>query len=236
MRTGGAGRVGIALLRLFDYVPSPRCSFISPSSCSVPSYPPNVASSPLSSPTLSQLEPPERRVHERSPRKTDVVPDLLDSTISSLSLSFQSRRTRFTRSDTHIRTVLPHQLRDRTFVPVLRHTQDRPGPAHQERRQRRETMGEPGLLIPSRPVIATLPAEDQLFLEGDGDPYGKPVAHQRQEVREDVTQMVAAGERAHRVDDHPDGVPDEAGDAREGPAQDLEVDAAAVGGRHGVGD
>lgn len=48
--------------------------------------------------------------------------------------------------------------------------------------------------------------------------------------------MVATGQRADRVDDYPDGVPDEAGDSREVAAQDLEVDAAAVGRRHGIGD
>ena len=48
--------------------------------------------------------------------------------------------------------------------------------------------------------------------------------------------MVAACEGAHGVDDHADGVPDEARDAREAAAEDLEVDAAAVGWGDGVGD
>lgn len=48
--------------------------------------------------------------------------------------------------------------------------------------------------------------------------------------------MVATGQRADCVDYYPDSVPDEAGDSREIPAQDLEVDAAAVGRWHGVGD
>lgn len=48
--------------------------------------------------------------------------------------------------------------------------------------------------------------------------------------------MVTTGKRADRVDDYPDGIPDEAGDPREISAQDLKVDAAAVGRWHGVGD
>lgn len=48
--------------------------------------------------------------------------------------------------------------------------------------------------------------------------------------------MVATGERADGVDDHAHGIPDEARDAREIAAEDLEVDAAAVGGWDGVGD
>ena len=48
--------------------------------------------------------------------------------------------------------------------------------------------------------------------------------------------MVAPCESAHGVDDHADGVPDEARDAREAAAEDLEVDAAAIGWGNGVGD
>jgi len=47
----------------------------------------NVSASQLSPPILSQLEPSERRVQERSPRKANVVPDLLYSIISSLYFS-----------------------------------------------------------------------------------------------------------------------------------------------------
>ena len=46
--------------------------------------------------------------------------------------------------------------------------------------------------------------------------------------------MVAAGEGTDGVDDHADGVPDEARDASEVAAEDLEVDAAAVGWWDGV--
>jgi len=48
--------------------------------------------------------------------------------------------------------------------------------------------------------------------------------------------MVTTGKRADRVDDYSNGIPDETGDSREVSAQDLKVDAAAVGGWDGVGD
>ena len=73
-----------------------------------------------------------------------------------------------------------------------------------------------------------------MFFDGDGDPDGQPVAHEGEEVCEDLAQVVAAGEGADGVDDDADGVPDKAGDFLSRGAEDLEVDAGGVGGWDGV--
>lgn len=91
-------------------------------------------------------------------------------------------------------------------------------------------------MIPHRPVIARSPPKNHLFLDRDSGPDGEPVAHDSKEISEDLTEMVPAGEGADEVDDDTDGGPYEARDARCGAAEELEIDAADVGGEDAVGD
>lgn len=75
-----------------------------------------------------------------------------------------------------------------------------------------------------------------MFLERDGHPDGKPVAHEREEVGEDGGEGVAAGECAGGVDDDAEGVPGPAGDAGGGAGEELEPEGGAVSWGDKVGD
>lgn len=91
-------------------------------------------------------------------------------------------------------------------------------------------------LIPHGPVVARPPPEDDLFLDRDGDPDREPIAHDREEIGEDLTEMVPSREGADEVDDHTNGGPDKPWDTRGCAAEDLEIDASYVGWEDAVGD
>lgn len=80
-----------------------------------------------------------------------------------------------------------------------------------------------------------MPAEDE-FLDQDGKPNSNPVAHESEEIGENLREMSAACQRADGEDDHADGVPDHPGYFFGVPAENLEVDAGRVGWGDGVGD
>ena len=137
---------------------------------------------------------------------------------------------------THISTILADAGGYRPDIPDLRHTENRTRPAYQEGNQRRNPDRQLLSLVPRRPVVPSCPPENDLFLDRDRDPDRHPVPHQREEVGEDLAQMITSSEGADHVDDDADGVPDQARDSREPAAEDLEVDAHHVRGRHTVGD
>ena len=75
-----------------------------------------------------------------------------------------------------------------------------------------------------------------MLLNDDRNPDADPIAHQGQEVREDLGQMCAAGDGADGIYDERDCVPNEARHHFKVPAQSLPVDAACVSGSHDVRD
>ena len=68
-----------------------------------------------------------------------------------------------------------------------------------------------------------------MFFQHDGHEDREPIAHQREEVAEDVVQIVAARDRAHKVDDHDHARPPVAGHRFPVAAQHLHAQRCGIG-------
>lgn len=122
-------------------------------------------------------------------------------------------------------------LRHGSRVPRLIHAHDGAGPADQEGEQRRDAEREALLVLPGGPVegdAAQAPEQDVL-LDHDGDEDADPVAHEGEEVFEDVEEVVAAGDAADELDDDDEHDPHPARDGFEVAPEDLHVDGGGVG-------
>ena len=75
-----------------------------------------------------------------------------------------------------------------------------------------------------------------MLFEHDGHEDGDPVAHEGEEVFEDVEEVVAPRDAADELDDHDGHDPEPARDGFEVAAQDLHVDGRGVGARDVVLD
>ena len=156
-----------------------------------------------SPPIVAQLQPPQPRKDNSSPSKTNIV--------------------------AHITSILAHLRRNRPNIPDLRHGQNRTHPANDESDKSSKTNRQLAVIIPSIPIPPqTAPfTEDQVFFQDDGDPDRDPVAHEREEVCEDLGQVGAARDGADGEDDDSQAVPDHARDFLEFRSEDLEVDEDA---------
>ncbi len=70
-----------------------------------------------------------------------------------------------------------------------------------------------------------------MLLDHNRQPRADPVTHERQEVFEDIEQVVAARYRAHELNDHEDETPDPTGDGLGIATQDLAAQTGGVRGR-----
>ena len=68
-----------------------------------------------------------------------------------------------------------------------------------------------------------------MLFEHDSDEDGDPIAHEGEEVFEDVEEVISAGDAADELDDDDDDDPEPAGDGFEVAAEDLHVDGGGVG-------
>lgn len=116
-------------------------------------------------------------------------------------------------------------------IPRLIHPDNRPRPPNQERHQRRDAEREFFLVLPGGPVEgdAAQFAEQEVLFEHDGEEDGDPVAHEGEEVFEDVEEVVAARDAADEFDDDDDDDPEPAGHGFAVAPQDLQVDGGGVG-------
>ena len=118
------------------------------------------------------------------------------------------------------------------LIPHLIHTDNGARPPDQKRKQRRDPHRQPLLVLPRRPIKrhASQCMEDQMLLDHYRQPRTDPVTHERQEVFEDIEQMVAARYRAHELNDHEDETPDPTGDGFGIATQDLAAQTRGVRG------
>ena len=160
---------------------------------------------PPSPPHHLQLQPPHRRKRHARKRNRDPRPD--------------------------IAAVPSDVLRHGPRVPRLVHADDGAGPPDQKGEQRRDAERQALLVLPRRPVEgdAAERAEQDVLLDHDGDEDGDPVAHEGEEVFEDVEEVVAAGDAADELDDDDGDDPEPARDGFEVAAEDLHVDCGGVG-------
>jgi len=88
----------------------------------------------------------------------------------------------------------PNPQRNRTRVPNLVHTHNRPRETNQERQERCKSNRQLALVLIDGPVehLASQFVEQEVLLENDGDPGADPVCHHREEVLEDGKEAVAA--------------------------------------------
>ena len=116
-------------------------------------------------------------------------------------------------------------------IPSLIHADDGAGPADQKGRQGRDAEGQAFPVLPRGPVEgdSAQNAEQDVLFEHDGDEDGDPVAHEGEEVFENVEEVVAAGDAADELDDDDDDDPEPARDGLEVAAEDLQVDGGGVG-------
>lgn len=78
--------------------------------------------------------------------------------------------------------------------------------------------------------------EQNMFFQRDGQPGTHPVAHDRDEILEDVKQMVAPRDGADELDQRDDHAPRPARNRLGIPAQDLAGQRSRVGTGRVVGD
>ncbi len=139
---------------------------------------------------------------------------------------------------------IPHQLRYRPHIPRLIHTNNGPGPPNQKTQQRRPPNRQIRLILPPLPLEPASPAqrpqpahaEQDVFLQHDGDEDHDPIPHQREEVLEDLEQVIAPGDGADEVDEHDEADPDVARHHLPVAAQDLAPQRRGVSAGDVVGD
>lgn len=122
-------------------------------------------------------------------------------------------------------------LRHGPRVPRLVHADDGAGPADEEGDEGGDAEREALPVLPGGPVEgdAAEAAEQDVLLEHDGDEDGDPVAHEGEEVFENVEEVVAARDAADELDDDNGHDPEPARDGLEVAAEDLHVDGGGVG-------
>lgn len=140
------------------------------------------------------------------------------------------------RIQTYISTIFTDQPGNGSDVPHLRHTQYSAHPANNKGSERRDANGKLRRIPPDTPVVPGAETEDESLLEDNGNPDDNPVAHQREEIGEDLREVTAANERADGIDNDGNGIPDHAWYCLGVAAEDLEVDAGGVSGCDGIGD
>ncbi len=125
-------------------------------------------------------------------------------------------------------------LRHRPRIPRLIHTDDRASPSDEEGRERRDSEREAFLILPRGPIERDTPQfpEQDMLLDHNSDEDGDPIAHEREEVFENVKQVIAARDAADELDDDDGHDPEPARHGLEVAPEDLHVD----GGRVGAGD
>lgn len=65
-----------------------------------------------------------------------------------------------------------------------------------------------GLVVPRRPIIADVAAENKLLLQANGKPDGDPVADKWKQILKDAVKVVPAYRAADGVDNNPNRVPE----------------------------
>lgn len=159
-----------------------------------------------------QLDPPHGRERHARERNRDPRPD--------------------------VASVPAHERRHGPRVPGLVHADDGAGPTDQEGDEGGDAEREAGAVFPGGPVEgdAAELAEQEVLLEHDGQEDGDPVAHEGEEVFENLKQVVPARDAADELDDDDDDDPEPAGHGFEVAAQGLQVDGRGVGARDVVLD
>ena len=170
----------------FRVFPTMQNPFESAKICSVVWFR-SLVSLSFSPPHNLQLEPPHRRERHARKRNRDPSAD--------------------------IATVPAHEPRHGPRVPSLIHADDGSGPADQEGDERGDPEREALPVFPRRPVEGDSAefAEQDVLLDHDGQEDGDPVAHEGEEVFEDLEQVVPARDAADELDDDDDDDPEPAG-------------------------
>ncbi len=122
-------------------------------------------------------------------------------------------------------------LRHRPRIPRLIHTNDRAGPPDEESRERRDSEREAFLILPRGPIERNAPQfpKQDMLLDHNSDEDGDPVPHEREEVFENVKQVVTARDAADELDDDDGHDPEPARHGLEVAPEDLHVDGGGVG-------